>query len=72
MDSIYGDAFKWALLFKSNREQIQDPDIIEIKQNLKARLNYSQDEIDDAVNKAKETPRYSPHSTPRKKLPIKY
>jgi hypothetical protein len=69
---IYGDSFKWPLLFKANKDIIEDPDLIYPKQKLTVKKNYTQAEIDDAVEKAKETPPYEPHTLPRKKLPIKY
>ncbi|MCX8094196.1 MAG: LysM peptidoglycan-binding domain-containing protein [Candidatus Goldbacteria bacterium] len=70
--SIYGDSFQWPLLFKANRDIIEDPDLIYPKQKLSVKRNYTQAEIDDAIQKAKETPPYEPHTLPRKKLPIKY
>jgi nucleoid-associated protein YgaU len=70
--SIYGDSFQWPLLFKANKDIIEDPDLIYPKQKLSIKKNYTQVEIDDAVEKAKETPPYEPHTLPRKKLPIKY
>ncbi len=71
-DKVLGDAFRWPLLYKANRDQIEDPDLIEPKQDLSYKKDYSQSEIDDAVQKAKDTPPYVPHSTPRKSLPVKY
>jgi hypothetical protein len=70
--STLGEKFRWPLLFKANRDQIIDPDLIEPAQDLTWRDNYTQDEISDAVTKARETPPYVPHSKPRKQLPIKY
>ncbi len=70
--NIYADSFKWPLIYKANKAIIEDPDLIYPRQNFKIKNDYSQDEIEDAVQKAKETPPYEPHSTPRKKLPIKY
>ncbi len=69
---IYGDSFQWPLLFKANKDIIEDPDLIYPRQKLSVKRNYSQAEIDDAIEKAKETPPYEPHTLPRKKLPIKY
>ncbi len=70
--AILGEKFRWPLLFKANRDQIIDPDLIEPAQDLTWRDNYSVEEIGDAVTKAKETPPYVPHSKPRKQLPLKY
>ncbi len=69
---VYGDAFQWPLLFKQNRDQIQDPDLIEVRQDLGIRKSVSEREIRDAIQKAKDTPPFVPHSTPRKSLPVKY
>jgi hypothetical protein len=70
--AVMGDPFRWPLLFKANRDQIEDPDLIEVKLDLGYKKDYSQDEINDAVGKAKETPPYVPHDAPRKSLPVKY
>jgi nucleoid-associated protein YgaU len=70
--SIYGDSFHWPLLFIANREKIKDPDIIHTGWDLKVTRDMGQDEINHAVEKAKETPRYEPHTAPRKRLPIEY
>lgn len=70
--SGYGDSFKWPLLFKANRDLIEDPDLIYPRQKLNLKKNYTKADMDDAVGKAKETPPFEPHSVPRKKLPIKY
>jgi hypothetical protein len=70
--SVYGDAFKWPLLFKANRDIIEDPDLIYPRQKLDIKKTYTESEMDDAVGKAKETPAFEPHSVPRKSLPIKY
>lgn len=71
-EKIMGDYFRWPLLFKANRDQIIDPDLIEPDQDLTWKEFYSVPEIEDAVGKAKETPPYVPHSKPRKQLPLKY
>ena len=70
--SVMGDPFRWPLLFKSNRDQIEDPDIIDVRQDLGYKQSYSRSEIRDAVEKAQETPPYVPHSKPRRVLPVKY
>ena len=69
---IYSDPFQWPILFIANREQIKDPDMIRPGQNLKVNRNTTSDEVSNAVQKAKDTPRYEPHTAPRKKLPIDY
>jgi LysM repeat protein len=71
-ETVYGDSFKWPLLFKANKAKIDDPDLIYPRQSIKVSKDFTADEEADAVNKSKETPAYEPHSQPRKKLPIKY
>jgi nucleoid-associated protein YgaU len=70
--AVQGDSFRWPLLFKANRDQIIDPDLIEPDQDLTWKNFYTTDEINDAEQKAGDTPPYSPHSQPRKMLPLKY
>jgi LysM repeat protein len=72
MGKIYQDPFQWPLLFKSNRDSVEDPDIIEVGQELDVRKDFGNEEVTDAVQKAKDTPPYKPHTAPRKKLPLKY
>jgi nucleoid-associated protein YgaU len=67
-----GDPFRWPLIFKANRDQIQDPDFIEAAQDLSYKKQYTKDEIQDAIKKAKLTPAFEPHKEPRKVLPIQY
>jgi hypothetical protein len=63
-----GDSFRWPLLYKANRDQIQDPNLIEPKQELQFKKQYDESEVSDAVKKAKETPPYSPRSSVKKKV----
>ena len=72
MGKIYSDPFQWPLLFKANRDQVVDPDIIEVGQSFDVRKDFGADEVTDAVQKAKDTPPFKPHSAPSKKLPLKY
>jgi len=67
-----GDPFRWPLIFKANRDQIQDPDFIDVHEDLNYKKNYSKDEIADAVEKAEQTPPFEPRKQPRKVLPIQY
>jgi hypothetical protein len=69
---VLGDPFRWPLLFKANRDQILDPDIIEPSQELGYEAYYSPKDAEEAIGKAKETPAYQPHSKPRRQLPVKY
>ena len=67
--NVYQDAFQWPAIFKANRDQIQDPDLIYPKQIFV---------IDRGQNPAKmralslKTPRYHRHFKPRKTLPVDY
>lgn len=69
---IYGDSFDWPLLFKANRDQIQDPDLIYPRQDLKVQKVYSTEEMNRARQTAMATPKYVPHSKPRETLPVDY
>jgi hypothetical protein len=71
-DAVLGDNFRWPLLFKENRDQILDPDMIEPAWDLGYQQSYPQAVVDDAVQKAKDTPPYEPRTSPRKQLPVKY
>ncbi len=51
--SIYGDSYQWPLIYKANRSQIKDPDLIFPGQNFAIDRNASSAEIDAAVNHAK-------------------
>jgi hypothetical protein len=70
--SIYSDHFQWPLLFKANRDQIQDPDLIFPDQELGVRRDFSADEIQRARDAASATPKYVPHTKPRETLPVDY
>ncbi|MGH7441612.1 MAG: LysM peptidoglycan-binding domain-containing protein [bacterium] len=72
LKNVQGDSFLWPLLFKANRDQIIDPDLIEPNQDLTWNDFYTTDEMADAKQKAGDTPPYVPHSQPRKMLPLKY
>ncbi len=69
---IYGDSFEWPLIFKTNRDQIQDPDLIYPRQKLKIATGFSMEERGGAKRLAMETPKYVPHSKPRETLPLDY
>ena len=51
--SIYGDSYQWPLIYKANRDQIKDADLIYPNQVLDIDRNASSDEIDAAVEHAK-------------------
>jgi nucleoid-associated protein YgaU len=69
---IYGDSFQWPMIFIENRDKIKDPDIIRPGWDLNIKRGMAADEVSTAVRKAKDTPRFHPHTTERKKLPIEY
>lgn len=72
MNKIYQDPFQWPLLYKANRDQVADPDLIEVGQELDVRKDISATEKEDAIQKAKDTPPFKTHTAPRKTLPLKY
>ncbi len=51
--SIYGNPFKWPLIFKANKNQIQDADLIYPGQKLSIDRNASAAAIDAAIKHAK-------------------
>jgi len=51
--SIYGDSYQWPLIYKANRGQIKDPDLIFPGQNFDIDRNASSSEIDAAINHAR-------------------
>ncbi len=50
---IYGNPYQWPLIYKANRSQIQDADLIFPGQNLSIQRDASAAEIDAAVNHAR-------------------
>ena len=50
---IYGDPYQWPLIYKANRSQIKDPDLIFPGQNFAIDRSASSSEIDAAINHAR-------------------
>jgi len=69
---VYGDSFQWPLIFKANRDQIQDPDLIYPQQEFNVRKDLAAPEIEKARKAASDTPKYVPHTKPRETLPADY
>jgi hypothetical protein len=69
---VYGDPFEWPALFKTNRDQIKDPDLIYPRQDLRVEMGLSAGEKDHVRQLAMGTPKYTPHSKPREALPLDY
>jgi LysM repeat protein len=71
-DGAYADSTQWPLLFKTNRDQITDPDQISPGQVLIIQKGQSLDEIQHAKQLAKDTPAFKAHVEPRSPLPLDY
>ncbi len=52
-EEIYNDPFQWPLIYKANRDQIKDPDLIRPEQNFDIPRDSSKSEIGDAIREAK-------------------
>jgi LysM repeat protein len=70
--SMYGDSFQWPLIFKTNRDKIQDPDLIYPQQDFEIHKTVSPDEVKNARDLSSKTGKYQKHAKPRAKLPIDY
>ena len=70
--AVLGDPLRRPLLFKQNRDQIEDPDLIEVSQDLSYGKPVSAAEISEAIRLAEDTPPYVRHSEARRPLPLKY
>lgn len=70
--SGYNDYFLWPLIFKANRDQIKDPDLIYPKQEFCIRQDFDDKDKEKAHKDADDTPKYVPHTKPRETLPIDY
>ena len=72
MSKIYGDPYEWPLLFKANRDTIQDPDLISTEQVLKVDKSASDSEKSHARDLGSKTPKFKSHAKPRETLPLDY
>jgi LysM repeat protein len=68
----YNNPLEWPLIFRANRDKIQDPDLIYPHQIFEINHNYSTADVAKAKLDAALTPKYVPHTRPRKTLPINY
>jgi nucleoid-associated protein YgaU len=69
---VFADGFHWPLIYIANKDRIKDPDLIKPDWKLVIPRDIDASKAAEAVQKAKETPRYAPHTTAREKLPIEY
>ncbi len=52
-EDVYGDPFQWPLIYKANRDQIKDPDLIYPDQVFEIPRDATQEEIEAAIHEAK-------------------
>lgn len=69
---VYGDPFLWPLLYKANRDTIQDPDLVYTGQKLRVEKRPSEEQVQQAKKLASDTPPYVPHVKPRTSMPLDY
>jgi LysM repeat protein len=69
---IYSDSFEWPLIFKTDRDQIQDPDQINVGQVLLIQKGQTDEQVQRAIKLASDTPVFVPHVEARSPLPIDY
>jgi LysM repeat protein len=68
----YSDPFQWPLIFKTNRDEIQDPDLIKPGQVLLIQRGQSAEQTEHTRKLASDTPVFVTHEEPRANLPINY
>src|SRR5208282_5962886 len=71
-EGIYSDSYQWPEIFKTDRDQIQDPDQITPGQVLTITQGLSDQQVAQARKLASETPKFVSHADPRTPLPIDY
>lgn len=59
-ENKYSDPFQWPLVYKANRDEIEDPDLIYVNQQFEIKKDFSKNEIDRAIRQAEDTPTYVP------------
>ena len=69
---IYSDSYQWPLIFKTDRDEIQDPDQITPGQVLLIQKGQSTEEVSHARQLASDTPAFTHHDEPRSTLPVNY
>jgi len=69
---IYSDNFQWPEIFKANRDEIKDPDLIYPSQDFKIQKDLSSEEVSTARTLASKTPKFKSHASPRETLPVDY
>jgi nucleoid-associated protein YgaU len=69
---IYGNSFEWPLIFKADRDQIQDPDEIVPGQVLLIQQGQTTTQVNNAIQEASDTPKFVPHAEPRKTFGVNY
>jgi LysM repeat protein len=69
---IYSDSYQWPLIFKADRDQIQDPDQIVPGQILIISQGPTAQQVAHARQLASDTPAFVKHEEPRKTLPLNY
>ena len=69
---IYSDSFAWPLIFKTDRDQIQDPDEINVGQVLMIQKGQTSEQVQHAITLASDTPVFVSHVEARSPLPLDY
>ncbi len=69
---IYSDSYQWPLIFKTDRDEIQDPDQITPGQVLLIQKGQSTEQVSHARQLASDTPAFVHHDEPRATLPVNY
>ncbi|HTB21809.1 MAG TPA: LysM peptidoglycan-binding domain-containing protein [bacterium] len=69
---MLGDPMQWPLLYRTNRDQIADPDLIDAGEELNYSVGADTQDVATAEQEAKDTPPYVQHTDVRKTLPVNY